>query len=57
MPTVLQILDPSGTPIHFPSQQPSVVPTLPHLEIKPRNILTFRLVAQTITKVEFHQLL
>ena len=33
MPTVLQILDPSGTSINFTTQQPSGVPTFPPAEI------------------------
>ena len=54
---VIQWLKPSGTPSHFPNQQPSEVPTLPLLERQARNFLTFLVVDQVITLVAVHQLI
>ena len=41
MPTVLQILKPSGKPSCFPTQQPIRVPTLSLMEFQVMNLLTF----------------
>ena len=56
MTTVLQILNPSGTPSHFTTQQSGVVPTLPLLKFQTRKILTLLVVAQVITPVAVYQL-
>ena len=53
---MLQILNPSGTPSHFTTQQSGVVPTLPLLKFQARKILTLLVVAQVITPVAVYQL-
>ena len=55
--TVLQTLNPSGTQINFPTQQPSGVPTFPLMECQAKNLLTYLLVTQVIILVEVHQFL
>ena len=54
MPTVLQIFKPSGTLIHFSTQQPSVLRTLPLLEYQARSLLVFLVVEQLIILVAVH---
>ena len=51
MPSVLQSLNPIGTPSRFPTQQLGVVPTFPLLECQARKLLTLLVVAQAITLV------
>ena len=57
MTTVLKILKPSGTPSHFPTQQPGEVPILPLLEFQARKILTLLVVSQVITLAAVHKFL
>ena len=57
IPTVLQSLNTSVTPSHFPNQQPSGVHTMPLMEFQAINLLTFPIVAKVISLVTVHQLL
>ena len=57
MPTMLQSLEPSGTPNSVPTQQPGGLSTLNFLEFQSRSLLILLVVAQVITLLEVHQLL
>ena len=55
--TMLQILKTCGILSNFNTKQPGGVISFNLLEYQTRNLLTFQVVAQVITLVEFNQLI